>query len=156
MPRGRARTRALFRLEVHRDAVDAITQMRRRRAVFENVPEMAAAAAAMHLGADHAPAAVGRALDCVRLGIVKARPAGATLEFGFRDEQLLSAAGTIERSGALFVIECATARPLSAVLAHDVILLRRQYFAPFRLAMRDGIGFRLQVSVGHAGVPYSI
>ncbi len=45
--------RLIFRLEIHRHAVDAIAQMRRRRTVVEHMAEMAAAAAAMHLGAGH-------------------------------------------------------------------------------------------------------
>src|SRR5271169_4775629 len=109
-----------LRLEIHRHAVDAIAQMRGRRAVFEDVAEMAAAAAAVHLGALHAPAAVGDGIDRARLRIVKARPAGAALEFFLRGEQRLLAAGAVERAGALFVIERAAARTFGAMLAHNV------------------------------------
>ena len=56
----------LLRLEIHRHAVDAVAQAGRRRAVGKHVTEMAAAAAAMHLGADHAVAAVLRGLDRAR------------------------------------------------------------------------------------------
>ena len=67
-PRARARgwawwshrPAATLRLEIHRHAVDAVAQAGRRRAVVEDVAEMAAAAAAMHLGAHHAVAAVLR------------------------------------------------------------------------------------------------
>ena len=107
--------------------------------------EMAAAAAAMYFGADHAPAPIGRGLDRAGLGIVEARPAGAAVEFRLRDEQLLPAGGASEGAGAFFVIQRAAARPLGAVLAHDVKLFRREDFAPFRLGMRNGIclGFKL-------------
>src|SRR5262245_48383862 len=66
-----ARSLSSFRLEVHRYAVDAVAQPGRRRAVREYVAEMAAAAAAMHLGADHAVAPVDRVLDRARLRIVE-------------------------------------------------------------------------------------
>src|SRR5579863_2816187 len=128
-----------LRLEVHRHAVDAIAQVRRRRAVLEHVAEMAAAAAALHLGANHAVAAIGYGLDRTRFRIIKARPAGAALELLVRGEQRLLAAGAIERAGTLLVIERATARPLGAMLAHDVELLRREDFAPFRVGVRDGV-----------------
>src|SRR4029079_460788 len=73
-PKSALRLRApSLRLEVHGDAVDAVAQMRRRRTVLEHVPQMAAAAAAMHLGADHAVAAVGRGFDRARDRIVEAR-----------------------------------------------------------------------------------
>src|SRR5262249_5304897 len=145
----------LLRLEIHCHAVDAIAQMGWRRAVFKDMAEMAAAAAAVHLGADHAVTAGGRGLDCVGLGIIGARAAGAPPELGLGDEQLLSATGTIERAGALFIIQRAAARPLGAVLAHDVILLGAENFAPFRFGMADRIllGFRVGA---HGDMPYWI
>src|SRR5712691_2358419 len=85
--------RTSVRFEVHRHPVDAIAQMRRRRAVLEDVTEMAAAAAAMHLVAHHAVAGVGRFFDRPGFRVVEARPAGAALEFLFRREQRLAAAG---------------------------------------------------------------
>src|SRR5947207_12138698 len=56
-----------IRLEIHRDAVDAVALMGRRRAVGKHVAEMAAAAATMHLGALHAVAAVRGRFDRTRL-----------------------------------------------------------------------------------------
>src|SRR5580658_5352245 len=103
--RARVRPARSLRLEVHRHAADAIAQMRRRRAVLEDVAEVAAAAAAMHFGAHHAVVAVGRGLDRPGDRIVEARPAGAALEFLLGDEQLLAAAGAGEFAGALLVIE---------------------------------------------------
>src|SRR5690242_19095992 len=50
--------RRSLRLEIHRYAVDAVAQSGRGRPVREDMPEKAAAAAAMHLGADHAVGAV--------------------------------------------------------------------------------------------------
>src|SRR5262249_26133948 len=123
--------------------------------VFKDMTEMTAAAAAMHFGADHAVTAVGRGLDRAWLGIVEARPAGAALELGLGDEQFLAAAGAEKRAGAFFVIQRAAARPLGAVLAHDVILLGSEDFAPFRLGMADRILLGVQVGA-HGDMPYSI
>src|ERR1051325_4346758 len=102
----------LLRLKVHRHPVDAVAEMGRRGAVFKYMAEMTAAAAAVDLGTDHAVTLVARALDRAGLGIVEARPAGAALELGLGDEQLLPAAGAVERAGALFVIQCTAARSL--------------------------------------------
>ena len=58
--RGRAqRLLALFLLELERDGIDAVPQARGRGAVVEHVTEVAVAAAAEHLFADHTVARVG-------------------------------------------------------------------------------------------------
>src|SRR5215475_261557 len=80
-------TPRLLRLEVQRDAIDAIAQMRGGRPVLEHMAEMAAAAAAVHFRAHHPEAAVAGGLDRARNRVVEARPAGAAFEFRFRDEQ---------------------------------------------------------------------
>ena len=49
--------------ECHRDPVHAVAQPGRRRTVLEDMPEMALAAAAMHLGPAHEEAAIGPRLD---------------------------------------------------------------------------------------------
>src|SRR5271154_5252760 len=112
--------------------------------------EVAAAAAAMHLGADHAVGPVGRGLDRSRDRIVEARPASAALELLLRVEQRLVAPGAIERAGAFLIIQRATARPLGAVLAHDVKLFGRKNLAPLRVGVGHGIllGVRFGVHVG--------
>src|SRR3954462_12863241 len=79
--------------KIHRHAVDTVAQARRRRAVLEDVPEMAAAGGTMDFGADHAMAVVHRSLHRALDRVVEARPAGATLELQFRFEQRLIAAG---------------------------------------------------------------
>src|SRR6185437_2041549 len=83
--------RASLRFELQRDTIDAIAQMRRRRAVIENMAEMAAAIGAMHFGAHHAVSAIGGGLDRARDRIVEARPAGAALEFALALEEGLVA-----------------------------------------------------------------
>src|SRR5262245_53966259 len=111
-----------FGLEIHRHAVDAIAQSGRRRTVREDMAEVAAAPAALHLGADHAVGAVLQLLDRAGLRIVEARPAGAAFELLLRLEQRLPAPRAGEGAGALLVVERTAARPLGAVLAYDVVL----------------------------------
>src|SRR5215470_14646513 len=108
----------LFRLEIHRNPVDAVTQMRRRRAVVEHMAEMTAAPAAVDFGAGHAVAPVGRGFDRALHGIVEARPAGAAIEFLLRHEQWLTAPRALEGAVAFFIIECTASGRLGAVLAH--------------------------------------
>src|SRR5262249_39573266 len=100
---------------------------------------MAAAAAAVHLGAAHAVAEVLGGLDRVRLRIVEARPGGSAVELALGAKQWLAAADAAERAGALLVVERAAARRLGAVAAQHVVLLRRQQLAPFRIGVADGI-----------------
>src|SRR6202035_2508017 len=64
------------------EAVHAVAQARRLRAVVEDVAEMAATASAMHLGAQHAEGPVFRLADRVLQRLVEARPAGAAFELG--------------------------------------------------------------------------
>src|SRR4051794_40046704 len=123
------RATSLLRLEIHRDAIDAIAQSGRRRAVREDVAEVAAAAAAMAFGAHHAIGMVVRFLERAGLRIVEARPAGAAFEFLLRFEQLLPAPRAGEGAGALLEIQRAASGPLGAVLAHDVELLGGEQLA---------------------------
>src|SRR5215471_13808624 len=104
---------------------------------------MAAAAAAVHLGALHAVAVVRGGLDRARLRIVEARPAGPAVELALRAKQRLAAADTAERAGALLVVERAAARRLGAVAAQHLVLVRREQLAPFRIGVADGILFGL-------------
>src|SRR5690606_3689734 len=108
---------------------------------------MAAAGRAMDLGADHAVGTVLAGLDRAGQGIVEARPAGAALEFQARTEQLLPAAGAGEAAGPLLVQQRAASRPLGAVLAHDMVLLRREPRRPSGVAVGDGKGLG-----GHGGL----
>src|SRR4051794_25545734 len=149
-PKSALRLRApSLRLEVHGDAVDAVAQVRRRRAVLEHVAEMAAAAAAMHLGADHAVAAVGRGLDRARDRIVEARPTGAALELLFRREQLLPASHAGERAGTLLVIEGTRAGRLGTVAAENIVLLGGEQLAPLLVGMSDRETFFFHAPAPH-------
>src|ERR1700712_4745475 len=105
--------------------------MRRRRAVVEDVAEMAAAAIAMHLGAHHPVALVDGILDRAGHRIVEARPAGTALELLLRDEQRLRAAGADEGAVPLLEIERTASGRFGAVLAHHRVLFGREELAPF-------------------------
>src|SRR4051794_17928521 len=98
---------------------------------------MTAAAAAMHLSADHEKAAVGMGLDCVFERLVKARPAGAAVEFGGGIEERLTASGAMIDTGIVNLVERAGAGALGAVLAQHPVLRRVQPRSPFLIAVLD-------------------
>src|SRR5262249_39022970 len=110
---------------------------------------MTAAAAAMHLRAQHAIAAVLGGLSRARNRVGEARPAGAALEFRLPNEQRLVAGGASEGARPLLPQQRAAARPLGAVLAHDVILLGGQDLAPLGL----GVGDRILLGLLHDRLP---
>jgi hypothetical protein len=72
------------RREIHRNSVDAVAKMGRRRAVVKDVPEMASTIRAMDLGSDHAKGSINGCLDGTLNRIIEAGPAGAAFEFPFR------------------------------------------------------------------------
>src|SRR5216683_931556 len=123
-------------VEVERYAVHAIAQPGRLRPVLEDMAEMPAAPAAMHLGAGHEEAAVGVGLDHILERRREARPAGAAVELGGGVEQGLAAAGAVIDPGAVLLVERARAGALGAVLAQYPILLGREAPAPFLVAQR--------------------
>src|SRR5215831_11085100 len=135
----RAPSGRVLGLKIHRNPVDAVPQMGGRRAVVEDMAEMTAAPAAVDFGAGHAVAPVDRGFDRTFRGIVEARPAGAAVEFLLRHEQWLGAPRTYKGAVAFFVIERAASRRLGAVLAHDLVLLRREQPSPFLVGMGDGV-----------------
>src|ERR1700733_9606537 len=57
------RGKGLFRIELQRRRIDAVTQSGRPRAVLEHMAEMAVATRAQHFGADHAVAHVALLVD---------------------------------------------------------------------------------------------
>src|SRR5260370_24175307 len=81
----------VLRLKIHRNAVDAVPQMRGRRTVVEHMAEMTGAPAAVDFGAGHAVAPVRRGFDRALHWIVEAWPAGAAIEFLLRHEERLIA-----------------------------------------------------------------
>src|ERR1700730_8369392 len=131
---GRRRRR---RMKYQGVAVHAVAQSGWLRPVVEDVPEMPAAAAAMHLGPQHAEGAVFGLADGVVERLVEARPAGPALELGLRGEQRQVATGAGEDALAMLIEKRARARAFGPLLAQDVILLRRQLRAPFRVGLFD-------------------
>src|SRR5207237_6824861 len=101
------------------------------------MPEMPAAAAAMHLGTAHEQGLVDRSADSIRERLPEARPAGAALIFRVRGEQRQVAAGASEDAFALFGVERTAAGTLGAMLAQHVILRRREQAAPFFVTLFD-------------------
>src|SRR5258708_3436029 len=112
------------RVEHQANAVDAIAKTGRLRSVIEDVPEMAAAAAAMHFGAQHAVGAILGLADGVFQRLIKTRPAGAAFEFGLRGEQRQVAAGAGENALAMLFQAPARSRPLRAPVSPDLVLPR--------------------------------
>src|SRR6516225_3319567 len=93
-PRRSARRR-ICRVEHQGVAVHAIAQAGRLRSIIKDVAEMAAATAAVHLGSRDAKGPVLGGADRVLERPVKARPAGAALEFGLgrKQRQIATRAG---------------------------------------------------------------
>ncbi len=131
---GRGRRR---RVKHQRKTVHAVAKSGRFRAVVEDVAEMAAAAAAMHLGAHHAEGAVRGRADRIVQRLPEARPAGAALILGLGREQRQVAAGAGEGALAVLLEQRARSRPLGALVAQDLVLLRRQLRAPFGVGLLD-------------------
>src|SRR6266852_3469205 len=122
-------------MEHQAKAVDAIAQAGRLRSVVEDMAEMAATAAAMHLGPRHAVGAVLCLAEPIFQRLVEARPAGAAFEFGVGRKQRQVAAGAGEDALAMLLQQRARSRPFSAVLAQDLVLLRRQLRAPLGIGL---------------------
>src|SRR5215469_10752618 len=108
-------------MEGQRETVHAVAQAGRLRTVIEDVAEMAAAAAAMYLRAQHAEGPVRGGADRVLERLVEARPAGAALELGLGGEQRQVAAGAGEDTFAVLLQKRAGARTLGALVAEDLI-----------------------------------
>src|SRR5690349_2124695 len=126
------------RVQVERAGVDAVALAGRAGAVREHVPEVAAAGPARHFRADHPVAAVLVNLDVrVLPGLGEARPAGAGIELGVRAEQLGSAARAAVDPVVLHVHVAAGERPLGALLAQDLVLLRRELLTPLLICLLD-------------------
>src|SRR5215467_3436286 len=90
-------------MECHCDAVHAVSQSGRLRSVVEQMPEMAAAAAAMHGRADHAVGMILGSPDCAIQRCPETWPTSAAVEFRLRRKGVLLAAGAGEIALALLV-----------------------------------------------------
>src|SRR5687767_13992731 len=110
------------RAEVQREAVDAVALAGRRRAVVEDVAEMAAAAAAMPFRPRLEEGVVLLERDVPLDLRPEAWPAGAGLEFRLGGEDRQVAAGAVERALGLHLEQRAGPGPLGAFLAQHRIL----------------------------------
>src|SRR6185312_13691966 len=114
-----------------RQPVHAVAQAGRRGAVVKHVPEMAAAAPAVHFGAVDSHGGIGAGQHGVGQRLVEARPTSAALELGLGIEQRQGAAGAAKRAGTVFVEQRRTTRRLGALLAQDVVDVGAQPLPPF-------------------------
>src|SRR5262245_39796569 len=117
-------------MEHQRIAIHAIAQARRLWPIIKDMAEMAAAAAAMHLGPGHAVGAILGGADGVLQRLKEARPSGAALELGVGRKQRQVATGAGKNPLAMLLQKRARPGSLRALIAQDLILLRRQLCAP--------------------------
>src|SRR5579884_4126583 len=99
--------------------------------------QMTSTLGAMHLRARHAEGAVLARRDRAFLGLIEARPAAAAVVFRPGVEQLLAAACTAERSGAVLAIQGACPGSLGAVGPQHTVLLRGQFATPLLIGLLD-------------------
>src|SRR4029079_14675196 len=67
--------------------------------------------------------------------LIEARPAGARVELGVRAEKLVTAADAAENALLVVVVVFAREGPFGALLAHYLVLLRRELVLPILLAL---------------------
>src|SRR5262249_3667456 len=91
------------RVEHQRKAVHAIAQTGGPRSVVKHMTEMAAAAAAMHLGPRHSVGAVIGGPNGILKRLIEARPARPALELCLGREQRQVAAGAGENAFAMLL-----------------------------------------------------
>ena len=116
--------------------VDAKAQSGRLRAVREDMPEMRAALFAAHFHAFHPVAGIGACGDAFgAVGLPETRPAGTGIKFGIGVEQCIAATRATVNARVMTIPVCAAEGRLGAALAAYLVLLRREFLAPF------GIGF---------------
>ena len=109
----------------------------RRRSVVENMTQMAAAAAAMHLGPAGKERVVLFCADRVRQAFVKAGPTGAAVVFRLGGIQRQVAPFAMVDAVTIFLVERAASGGFGALLAHDPVFGIGQHGAPFGLGPRD-------------------
>src|SRR5258708_1864100 len=138
------RSRLLHKPERH--AVHAVTQPRRFRSVIENVSKMCVASRTLDFCANHSQTAIARFVYVFLLdGRRKTRPAGAGIKLLGRTKQRQLTSGAFKSAGLMNVIQRARERSFSSLLAHHVVLLRRQLALPLGIGLShffDSFGFR--------------
>ena len=130
--------RLLFLDELERSRVHAVTQMRGRWAILENMAEMRAAAVAHHLGPAHAVGVVRGGLDLFFLERgVKARPTASGVILGVGAEKLVPAAYAEIHALVVEVPITAGKGALGSFLPGNRELLGGKKFAPFFVGFLD-------------------
>jgi hypothetical protein len=124
-------------MKVESGTVHAVPQPGGLGTIVKDMAEMAAASAAMHLGAGHEKAAVGLRLDGVVDRCEEARPACPAVELGIRGKQWLAATGTVVNARAILLIEQTGAGAFGAVLAQHSVRRWRKPTPPVLFAHRD-------------------
>ena len=129
------------RLEDEHDAVHAVAQAGRWRAILKDVAKMTAATAAVY-GCPHHPE--GPVLGCADRLIQRgpeAGPSGTAVKFGGRRKEIEITACAGKIPSSMLVEEGTRERLLGFALAKDGILIPCKQLVPFRIGMRDGKGF---------------
>jgi hypothetical protein len=123
------------RFEGQRDTVHAVAKTGRLGAIVEDVPQMAAALAAMYGRPDHAERCVSGGADRAVKRRPKTRPAGSTLELGCRGERLKVATDAGKIAAPLFVQQFAGEGALGRALPQHCVLIGGQEFAPLGIGV---------------------
>src|SRR5262245_34709257 len=129
--------RFLSRFEFQRHTVDAVTKSGRRRAVLEDVTEVAAAIVTVHLRAHHSPGAIGGRTNRALQRCEEAGPSGSALEFAIGDEEPLPTRNAGESTRPMLVQQRARTGTLRRVPAKHSVLLGRQLAAPLFIRFLD-------------------
>ena len=105
-------------------------------------PRWPVAPAAVHFGADHAVARcrVSSSTASSSAGTGEAGPARAAVVFRVAGEQQLPAGGAVIFARRLVLLLFAGEGPLGPAFAQDMVLLRRQPFAPFGFGQFEFVG----------------
>src|SRR5262245_9987938 len=98
---------------------------------------MAAAMFAVDFGPHHEVAAIDGRIDAVFERRVEARPAGPAVVFGVGREQRLPAAGALEGTRAVLLVERARSARFGAVRSQHVELLGTELPPPFLVGLVD-------------------
>src|SRR5690606_11549315 len=89
----------------------------------------------------HRERCIAARADCALQRLPEARPAGAAVVFRLRRKQRLIAAGAMEGSVAMLIVQRAGVEPLRTLMAQHTVLLWREKSALFFIGMRDRDGF---------------
>ncbi len=125
------------RLEGQRDAVHAVAQAGRLRPVLEHMAEMAAAAAAMHLGARDQQRAVGRRADRVRQRLKKLGQPVPLSNLVSDENSGRSQPAQAKVPLRFSALSGLVIRPLGAMLAQHLVCCGREQAPPFVVALDD-------------------